>query len=189
MAKQFTYYYGPLEAPLRAKISVGTGKGQCAAGEGKCDEHPTKEQWKAKQVAAGAKTIHFDVVEKADENSVTLEEYNNENFNKYYNGWKLQLRVINIDNGDVEEIRVYENLRSRKEAEEIVLTFPKPNGTTVDGWLHNAAGSFFTYDPMHYEKQYLYRDSGASYLERYMDKSIEKPKPKLIYMSNPEELE
>lgn len=183
MSKKFTYYYGPLEAPLKARITVGTGKGQCAAGEGKCEEHPTKEQWRARQLDSGIQTLHFDIVEKASDNAITLEEYNQEGFNKYFNGWKLELRILDENTGDVKEIRLYENIRTRREAEEIVLTFPQPKGIIVDAWLTNASGTFFVYDPFHYKKSFLYGDKRNEYFLRSMN--TKQSKAPRIHVSPP----
>lgn len=173
MTNKFTYYYGNLASPLKAKVEEGTGKGQCAAGEGRCEEHPTKEQWKARQKAANVDSLHMEIVEKAEENAVTLEEYNDPNFNKWFSGWTLTVEIIDANNGDAISKQVYENIRDRRTAEEIVMTFPHEHGTLPVGTIvNNTDGHWFSIDPFYYKKRY----SLADRIQHVMSKRREEKK-------------
>jgi hypothetical protein len=154
MSRKFTYYYGQLAAPLKAKVQEGTGKGQCAAGEGRCEEHPTKEQWQARQKAANVDSLHMDIVDKAEEDAVTLEEYNAPDFNKFFSGWTLTVDLRDAKNGDIISTQVYENIRDRRTATEIVMTFPHERGTFPEGDIVNTNGQRFNINPFEYKKLY-----------------------------------
>ena len=76
--KEFDYVIG-LDAkgnPITHKIKVGTGKGECAAGPGRCKEHQTKEQW-SRTHRLSSSFVNNDV-NSDDSGSVSLDYYNNQ---------------------------------------------------------------------------------------------------------------
>lgn len=154
MAKTFTYYYGPFENPLKATVTVGTGKGQCAAGEGVCKEHPTKNQWDSMVRNFKTAELHKELVEKAESNAVTLEEYNDPEFNKFFHGWTLDITVVDARTGKNLYRKKFEKIRTRKEAEGILITFPVGDNEVPTGWLTNSAGNHFISDPFYYKKRF-----------------------------------
>lgn len=60
--------------PVLQEVKVGTGKGQCAKGEGLCDEHPTLKQW---EKSGGANKDIFNIAFVDDDfEGMTLSDYN-----------------------------------------------------------------------------------------------------------------
>lgn len=78
MSKKFKYVAGMTEdgKPVVQEISVGSGKGQCASGEGNCQEHMTVEQWKTLPNASRIESLNLsDASITGSEDSVSVNEY------------------------------------------------------------------------------------------------------------------
>lgn len=78
MAKKFKYVAGVTSdgKPVMQEVVVGTGKGQCAAGEGRCDEHPTKDQWERNPQASDVAFSLDSTSDLGDSQGVSLNAYN-----------------------------------------------------------------------------------------------------------------
>lgn len=66
----------PIPTPVMKTINVGTGKGECAAGEGKCKEHLTAEQWYARRDSVALNIASFE--ESAENNPMSVFETESE---------------------------------------------------------------------------------------------------------------
>ena len=61
--KKFKYVAGvtPSGKPVMSVVKTGNGKGQCAKGEGYCDEHKTLSQWENYTKWAGVKPTQDEI--------------------------------------------------------------------------------------------------------------------------------
>ena len=66
----------PSPKPVLKTINVGTGKGECAAGEGKCKEHLTVEQWYARRDQVALNIAGFE--EETENNPMSIFETKDE---------------------------------------------------------------------------------------------------------------
>jgi hypothetical protein len=77
MAKKFKYVAGVTDSgkPVMQEVVVGSGKGQCASGEGRCQEHMTVQQWEVRPNAAKMGDLSFADNDEYSNDSVSLNAY------------------------------------------------------------------------------------------------------------------